>query len=84
MGFMYFISSYMVVKQSNSYVFNQIGNQKKQTLEEIKKDIEKLDFREYIIKLLDKAEKFERNDPKITELKNKFINQCPQEVRRAV
>lgn len=66
------------------YVFSQIGNEKKHVLEEMKKYKEQLDFREYVLKMLEEAKKFESKDIKLIELKNKFINECPQEVRKAV
>lgn len=66
------------------YIFNQIGNRKKETLDGIKKDAERISFKEYIIRLVEKGEEFESTDPKLQQLKNKFINECPQEVRKAV
>lgn len=67
-----------------TYVFSQIGNKKKHVLEEMKKYKEQLDFRGYVLKMLEEAKKFESADTKLIELKNKFINECPQEVRKAV
>lgn len=66
------------------YIFNQIGNEKKAILDGEKKDIAEISFKEYVIELLKDAEKFENSDPKLQELKNKFINECPQEVRKSV
>ncbi|MGF7059645.1 TetR/AcrR family transcriptional regulator [Brassicibacter mesophilus] len=67
-----------------TYVFSQIGNKKKHVLEEMKKYKEQLDFRGYVLKMLEEAKKFESVDTNLIELKNKFINECPQEVRKAV
>ncbi|GMQ62891.1 TetR/AcrR family transcriptional regulator [Vallitalea maricola] len=66
------------------YLFSQIGNEKKHVLEEMKKYKEQLNFREYLIKMLEESKKFESEDTKLMELKNKFINECPQEVRKDV
>lgn len=66
------------------YLFSRIGNRKKNILQEIKRDVDSLNFKEYVIKVLEEAEKFDTKNPKIAELKNKFINQCPQEVRKEV
>ncbi len=63
------------------FIFDQIGNQKKQTLEEIKRFAEALNFRDYLMKMLAEAESYET---KLVELKDKFINECPQEVRKEV
>ncbi len=67
-----------------TYVFSQIGDQKKQILEEVKKYKKQLDFKEYVIELLKESKKFEMSDNKLIELKNRFINECPQEVRKIV
>ena len=66
------------------HIFNQIGTLKKGALDGKKKDVDCISFKEYVIKLMEKAEKFENSDPKLQNLKNKFINECPQEVRKAV
>ncbi|KAJ50864.1 AcrR family transcriptional regulator [Clostridium tetanomorphum] len=66
------------------YIFSQIGNEKKNILEKIKKDVEKLEFKDYCIKMLEEAGKFENIDPLLEKLKDKFINECPQELRKEV
>lgn len=66
-----------------TYVFSQIENQKKHTLEELKKHKEELDFKKYILKILEEARKSKNSDTKLIELKYRFINECPQEVRKA-
>lgn len=63
------------------HVFDQIGNQKKQALEDVQKYTEQLGFRDYLIKMLTEAE---MHDAELIELKDKFINECPQEVRKEV
>ncbi|KXL52202.1 fatty acid metabolism regulator protein [Anaerotignum neopropionicum] len=66
------------------YLFNQIGNKKKHTLEKAKKYIGKLDFKSYIMLLLEEAGRFEDEDIKLTKLKDKFMNECPQEIRKEI
>lgn len=66
------------------YIFNQIGNQKKQVLEQIEKTKEELSFKEYVIRLLEEAERFEKSDSELAELKEKFINECSQSVRKEI
>ena len=63
------------------YLFSQIVDQKKQALHQVKKDQDRLDFRGYLLQMLEEARKFET---RLTGLKDKFINQCPQEVRKEV
>lgn len=66
------------------YIFSQIGDQKKSILAKLKKDIKKLEFKDYCIKMLEEATQFENSTPKLVALKNKFINECPQELRKEV
>ncbi len=66
------------------YLFSQIGDQKKQTLDNVKEMQEKLNFKQYVLALSEQAKKFEMGDSKLPSLKDKFINECPQEVRRDI
>lgn len=66
------------------YVVNQIGDKKKQALDDMKGKKEQLQFKEYVIELLKVAQNFERKDLELQKLKEKFINECPQEVRKEV
>lgn len=66
------------------FLFNQIGNKKKHTLEKAKKNIEKLDFKSYIMLLIEEGGRFENEDIKLIKLKDKFMNECPQEIRKEI
>ncbi len=66
------------------FLFNQIGNKKKYTIEKAKKNIEKLDFKSYIMLLLEEGDRFENEDIKLIKLKDKFMNECPQEIRKEI
>lgn len=66
------------------FLFSQIGNTKKNMFEESKEKINQLDFKSYVILLLKESGRFESKDLKILELKNKFINECPQEIRKKI
>jgi len=66
------------------FLFCQIGNKKKHTLEETRENIEQLDFKSYIMLLLEEGSKFESKDIKLVKLKEKFINECPQEIRKEI
>lgn len=66
------------------YIFDQIGDQKKQVLDQMRKTEEQLDFKQYVIRLLDEAEKFETSDAKLIRFKDKFINECSQELRKKI
>jgi len=66
------------------FLFNQIGNKKKYTMEKAKKNIDSLDFKSYIMLLLEEGCRFENEDIKLVKLKDKFMNECPQEVRKEI
>jgi len=66
------------------FLFGQIGNKKKHILEETREKIEQLDFKSYIMLLLEEGSKFENKDLKLVKLKAKFINECPQEIRKEI
>jgi AcrR family transcriptional regulator len=66
------------------FLFGQIGNKKKHILEETRENIEQLDFKSYIMLLLEEGSKFESKDIKLVKLKAKFINECPQEIRKEI
>ncbi|QUI25155.1 TetR/AcrR family transcriptional regulator [Vallitalea pronyensis] len=67
-----------------TYTFSQIGDRKKDTLEKTEQYIDTLTFREYLLKMLEDATEFEDEDLVLIQLKDKFMNECPQEVRRKV
>lgn len=66
------------------YLFSQIGDQKKQALDQIKEIDEQLSFKEYVIRLLEAGRKFEAGDLKLMKLKEKFTNECSQEVKKKI
>jgi len=66
------------------YLFSQIGDKKKNILEKAKENIEQMYFKSYIILLLEEGSKFDNKDIKLVNLKDKFINECPQEIRKEI
>ncbi|MBI9106994.1 MAG: TetR/AcrR family transcriptional regulator [Spirochaetales bacterium] len=66
------------------FIFNQIGNEKKEKIEEAVIYSEELGFKDYIIHLLDSTLAYENNDLRLINLKKRFTDECPQEVRKAV
>ncbi|MCG8501318.1 MAG: TetR/AcrR family transcriptional regulator [Firmicutes bacterium] len=66
------------------YIISGIGDRKKKALDQMEKMKEQLNFRDYVIQLLEEAEKFEKKDLKLVALKDKFINECSQEIRKEV
>lgn len=66
------------------FMFSQIGNSKKNNLEGSKEKISQLDFKSYLVLLLEAGSRFETKELKILELKNRFMNECPQEIRKKI
>ncbi|MDZ5724405.1 TetR/AcrR family transcriptional regulator [Acetobacterium sp. K1/6] len=66
------------------FLFSQIGNSKKNNLEELKDRSSQLDFKSYVMLLLEAGNQFGNEDLRILELKNRFINECPQEIRKKI
>lgn len=66
------------------FMFNEIGNKKKLTLEKVKKNIDRLDFKSYIMFLVKEGGRFENEDINLIKLKDKFLNECPQEIRKKI
>ncbi len=66
------------------YVFSRIGDDKMTILDNLMKDVINLSFKAYILRVLKQAEAFEIRDPYLSELKEKFIHQCPQNIRKEV
>ncbi|EPY2274934.1 TetR/AcrR family transcriptional regulator [Clostridium sporogenes] len=66
------------------YIFSQIGDEKKELIENLRKNVGKINFKEYVIMMLQEGQKYEEKDVTLLELKSKFINQCPQELRKKI
>lgn len=64
------------------YIFEQIGDDKKVVIDRLLRDVDKIDFKQYIIKMLKEAESYGTEDRKLVELKKKFLNQFPQELKK--
>lgn len=66
------------------FLFEEIGDKKKNILEATKDDIQNLNFKFYVMRLIEEGSKFESEDIKLIKLKEKFINECPQEIRKEI
>ncbi|KAB3537741.1 TetR/AcrR family transcriptional regulator [Alkaliphilus pronyensis] len=66
------------------YLFSQIVDQKKQALVKVKKLQNQLSFRQYVMTLLEQGKKFEQRVSNLSALKDKFMNECSQEVKRDI
>ena len=80
-------SFYQYFKNKNDiykFIFSQISNEKAQILDKTREEINTLSFKDYIFLLLDEAANYEASDSQLIKLKDKFINECPQELRKEV
>jgi AcrR family transcriptional regulator len=66
------------------YLFGEIGIEKKQILDEVIEKANKLSFSQLIIEMLARANKFENQDDVMIGLKDKFLKECPQEVKNKI
>src|SRR6056297_1592353 len=66
------------------YMFQDIGIEKNNELmDEISKSVD-LSFSDMIIKVIARAERYDNKDEEIKGLKDRFLVECPQEVRREI
>ncbi len=66
------------------YMFQDIGIEKNnELLDEINKS-EDLSFSEMMIKVIARAEKYENKDEETIGLKDRFLIECPQEIKREI
>src|SRR6056297_54185 len=66
------------------YIFHDIGIEKnKELLDEINKS-EDLSFSEMMTKVITRAESYENKDNETIDLKERFLVECPQEVKREI
>ena len=66
------------------YIFHDIGIEKnKELLDEINKS-EDLSFSEMMTKVITRAESYENKDEETIDLKERFLVECPQEVKREI
>lgn len=66
------------------YIFGEIGNSKKDSLGLLAGEVTDLSLKEYLYKMLVRARDFEEQDGKLLALKERFMKECPQEVRKSV
>lgn len=66
------------------YIFEQIGDDKKQVLDRILEKKQELSFGKYVIEMLKEAALYEKNNDTLQNLRKRFLNECPQELRKKV
>jgi len=66
------------------YLFSEIGVEKKLVLDKVIEKSKDLNFAELITELIAMANDFENKDEVIIGLKDKFLKQCPQEIKNRI
>lgn len=66
------------------YLFTELGDTKINLFEQLKKEIEKTCFRKYMMKYIAELKKLEASSSRIAKLKQEFLNQCPQEIKKQI
>ncbi len=66
------------------YIFYDVGKDKKEMLLEALDQYDELDFSKMLMQLMNKAYEFEARDRRIFELKQRFLNEVPQETKNII
>lgn len=66
------------------YIFYDVGKDKKEMLLEALDQYGELDFSKMLMQLMNKAYEFEARDRRIFELKQRFLNEVPQETKNII
>lgn len=66
------------------YLFTQYAEKKTHRFEQIKTEIRKLSFREYMLKFIAELKKLEASCARIEKLKQEFLNECPQDIKKQI
>ncbi len=67
-----------------TYIFGELGDEKKEALESVVDQISNHCFEEFVPILLSQAKTFENQDEVMIGLKNRFLRECPQEVKMEI
>ena len=67
-----------------TYMFNRLGDTKSEMLSTVKNYVDTMSFSDCIIKMLEISVQYETDDDNISQLNNKFLNECPQEIKNEI
>ena len=67
-----------------AYIFGELGDEKKEALESVSAQISNHCFEEFVPIVLSQAKSFENQDTVMIGLKNRFLRECPQEVKMEI
>lgn len=66
------------------YLFTELGDTKINLFEQLKTEINEISFREYMMKYIAELRKLEASGSRIAQLKQEFLNECPQEIKKQI
>lgn len=66
------------------YLFTELGDTKINLFEQLKTEIQRINFREYMMKYIAELKKLEASSSRMVQLKHEFLNQCPQEIKKQI
>lgn len=66
------------------HIFSQVGDVKKSILESMSDRVDELQFGEFISEAYRLVENYEKKSSEILKLKNRFINECSQDLKKEI
>lgn len=66
------------------HIFSQVGDVKKSILESLSDQVTDLSFVEFITEAYQLVEDYEKKSTELIKLKNRFINECSQELKKEI
>lgn len=66
------------------YLFTQVSDTKIELFKSLWKEIPRLSFQEYMMHYIGELKKLGASDDQMTKLKNEFLNECPQEIKKQI
>lgn len=67
-----------------TYIFGELGDEKKDALDSVHDQISSCSFDEFVMILLGQASAFENRDSVMIGLKKRFLQECPQDVKKEI
>ena len=66
------------------YLFTDLGDMKIDMFESLKAKIPAISFKEYMMQYIMELKKLESCNPQMSHLKQEFLNQCPQHIKKQI
>lgn len=66
------------------YLFTEVGDTKLDMIEDLRRQVPLLSFREFMLAYIGALKKLELSDAHMARLKQEFLNQCPQHIKKQI